>query len=82
MQQCNDLKIFNQASRIVLSMLLKEAALKIEEIEKERIDKVSRWRQGIENEGLNGISLGAFSRRASGKPLPRGEGSSGLQKRF
>ena len=45
MQQCNDLKIFNQASRVVLSILLRQAAQKIEEIEKQRLDKVSRWRE-------------------------------------
>ncbi len=65
MQQCNELKIFNQVSRIVLSILLTEAALKIEAIEKERLDKVSRWRDGIENEGLTVVA----SARLVGEPL-------------
>ena len=65
MQQCNDLKIFNQASRIVLSILLKEAALKIEEIEQELLDKVSRWREGIANEGLTVVA----SARLVGDPV-------------
>ena len=65
MQQCNDLKIFNQASRIVLSILLKEAALEIEAIENQRIDKVSRWREGIENEGLTVVA----SARLVGEPV-------------
>ena len=52
MQQCNDLDIFNQALRIVLSILLRQTEQTNEQIELSRIDKVHRWRLGIADEGL------------------------------
>ena len=52
MQQCNDLHIFNQASRIVLSILLRQTKQTNEQIELSRIDKVHRWRSGVGDEGL------------------------------
>ena len=61
MQQFNDLHIINQASRIVLSILLRQTEQTNEQIEVSRIDKVRRWRDGIKNKGFC-----QFSRRASG----------------
>ena len=52
MQQCNDLHIFNQASRRVLTILLRQCEQTNEQIELSRIDKVLRWRLGIADEGL------------------------------
>ena len=52
MQQCNDLDIFNQASRTVLSILLRQTEETNEQIELSRIDKVSRRRSGIAVQGL------------------------------
>ena len=65
MQQCNDLQIYNQASRMVLSILLRQAALKIEQIVALRLDKVRRWREGIDNEGLTVVA----SARIVGEPV-------------
>ena len=60
MQQCNDLHIFNQASRIVLSILLRQTERMNEQIELSRIDKVRCWRLGIADEGLTEKSSASF----------------------
>ena len=65
MQQCNDLDIFNQASRTVLSILLRQIEQMNEEIELSRIDKVRRWRDGINHVG----STVAASARIMDEPL-------------
>ena len=52
MQQFNYLHIFNQASRIVLSILLRQTEQMNKQIELSRFDKVRRWRDGTKNNGL------------------------------
>ena len=52
MQQCNDRNLFYQISRTVLSMILRQTDLTDEQIEAIRIDKVRRWRDGINTEEL------------------------------
>ena len=62
MQQCSDLRIYNQASKMVLSILLRQAALKIEQIVVLLLDKVRRWREGIDNEGLTVVVSNLLSK--------------------
>lgn len=64
MQQFNDLYLFKQVSRTVFSTILRQTDLTDDRIEAIRIDKVRRWRDGINNEGL----MVAASARIAGKP--------------
>ena len=65
MQQFNDLNLFNQVLRIVLSMILHQTDLTDDQIEAIRIDYVHRWREGFKNEGLTV----AASARIVGEPV-------------
>ena len=49
MKQSNDLNLFNQLSRIVLTMILRQMDLTEDQISTIRIDKVRRLLDGIKN---------------------------------
>ena len=52
MQLCSDQNLFNEATRAVFSMILRQIDLRDKQIKAIRIDKARRWREGIRNEGI------------------------------